>query len=131
MQQWKLTERLAGAFHPIIAAENHIAVQPRDLVTVLGNPLQRDVQQTLLLPHDIAAVNLHEDVRILLAELKLAVKGNLHGHQRDSEAPPEQAIVLKPTPVAYRVEVAGDRPEVPGARLSHLDPPQARSDLLQ
>src|SRR3990172_4632832 len=112
MQQRKLTERLAGAFHPIIAAENHIAVQPRDLVAALGDPLQRDVQQTLLLPHDIAAVYLHEDVRIPLAELKLAVEGKLHGHQGDGETLPEQAIVLKPTPVANRVEVAGDRPEV-------------------
>src|SRR5262245_22141159 len=111
----QLIEGQARPLGPVIAVEDHVAVHPDDSVAVTGDRLQGDVEQTFLLPHDIAAGELHEDVRITRLELKAAVEREFHGHQWHREALPEVMVVLDPPSVADGVEVAGDRPETSGA----------------
>ena len=76
VHQGECIERMARPLRPVVAGEDDVAVQPGDLVTGVGDLLQRDVEQTLLLPHNVAPVKLHEHVGIALAELKGPVEGS-------------------------------------------------------
>src|SRR5262249_46210430 len=103
---------------------------PGDSVTVTGDRLQGDVEQPFLLPHDIAAGELHEDIRIARLELKGVVERQLHGHERHREALPEVVIVLDPPSVADGVEVARDRPGTCGGGASRRSHRRAHRQYL-
>jgi len=76
----------------------------------LGHALQGDIEQSLLLPHDVVALNLHEYFGIFVAELKRPVEREFNGYQGNRKMSTEYVVVLEAPPVSNRVEVAGDSP---------------------
>ena len=122
MEEQELVERHVGLLDPVIAGEDHIAVQPRDLVAAIGEALQREIEEALFLPHDVPPMKLDNDIGVIVAKLKGAVERELHRHQWKGEALSEEPIVLDPPLVTDRVEIGGDRPEGPATRPAHHAP---------
>jgi hypothetical protein len=84
---------------------------PGDRVARRRQVLEREVEEALLLPHDIAPVQLDEDLGIARGELEAAVERELHRDQRHAQVPAEEAVILQPARVARGGEEGGDGPE--------------------
>src|SRR5215471_18789941 len=104
MHERELVERSDGLFLPIVTAEDDVAIEPGDLVASARNPLDRNIQQSLLLPHDVVTADLHEYVGILSSQLEFAVEGELHRDEGNGEMLAERAVIFEPASVADRVE---------------------------
>jgi hypothetical protein len=72
LHQRKAIEQPARASRPVIGLEDDIAVHPRDFAAAHRQGPQCHVQQSFLLPHDIAAAELDENVRIFLGQLEIS-----------------------------------------------------------
>ena len=112
-------ERLGRAFEPIGLLENQVCVEPPDFRAGLGQLRDRNVQQPLLLPHDIRAPEL-EDIRAFIQFELIVPKGELNHADADilfGHAIHERVEILTFRFVSRRVEIGRDDAEIG----SHLD----------
>jgi hypothetical protein len=124
VEERELVERPVGLPDPVVALEDDVAVEPRDLLAVIGEPPQREVEEALLLSHDVAPLEVDEDVGVARPERERAVERELHRHERDGEPFPEAPVVLDPTLVPGGVEIAGDGPQGLTTRSRHGGSPK-------
>src|SRR6185503_14301816 len=103
------------ALVPVGEGENDIAIDPRDVTAGAGEGPQRQIQQSLLLPQNVAAAELDKDVRVFPTQLKVAFKSQFYRNQRGFQVLAERAVVRVFAPISYRIPVRGDCPEVPPA----------------
>src|SRR5262245_1648280 len=111
MHERELVQRQDRPLHPVVASEDDIAVEPCNLVAGLGNTLDSDVEQSVLLPHDIAAAELNEYVGVLSPELETTVEGELHRDQWNCKMLAKYPVILTPAFVTSRVEIGRQCPE--------------------
>jgi hypothetical protein len=107
MHDGTLVESMARSHHPVVAVEDDIAVHPGDLAAGRRDVTESDVQQTLLLPHDVAAMELDQDVSVPGLKIEGPVERELDGDQRHSESPAKDMVVLQPALETRRVDATG------------------------
>ena len=67
----KLFQGLAGVLNPLTVSENHVTIDPRHVFAFVRQMSQGYIEQTLLLPEDVAIIDLYENLSVVPFEFEL------------------------------------------------------------
>jgi hypothetical protein len=82
-----------SSFNPIGRVEENITIEPRHLTATRRQGLQGYVEQTLLLPQDVCAMSLNENLRVAWLQLEIGPIAQFDGDQRDLQTFAENPII--------------------------------------
>ena len=96
--------------HPVAPFENHIAINPCDVIFGGRYRFQGEVEKPFFLPERGTAGDLHQNIRIAFLEFKPTIKGKFDGDERNTEVGAENSVVWQASPEPCRIEVRGYGP---------------------
>ena len=105
----KLSDR---SLHPVIRCQQHVAVEPSNLLDSGRHRCERNIEKSLFLPHHIGRAQLDQDLGVAIPQVETFTMAEFDDDQGDSEPFAKNLEVLKPPPVPERIEVAADDPEI-------------------
>ena len=86
LDQLEAIEQQAGACRPIGRLEYDVTIHPRDLATGVRQGLQRDVQQSFLLPQNVSPAPPDQNLRIFIGQFEIRPVGQFDRDERQSQA---------------------------------------------
>src|ERR1700682_2452101 len=112
LHQREIIQSATDACGPIIPVKHNIAIDKDYFPAIDGQSDKRDIEKSFLLPQDIAAAELHENIGIGGLKLEFGAEGHLDGHQGNRQMAAKYLVIRQAATVARWVEVTGDGPEV-------------------
>ena len=79
--------------HPIGPLEDYVAINPRNILCILGNGFNCDIEEPLFLPEHGTTGEPYQNIGIVVGKFKVAIKRQLHSNEWNPEIASKYFIV--------------------------------------